>query len=90
MSQPRRPSSSMGHRLDQNGRVGVHSRPKSSMGHRPRTSKTIPRGNIGADAMIEMMNQTGKHNWQEEYNLGHARNYQGPPRQLGIGGILVT
>ena len=43
---------------------------------------------IGADLLV--MNQTAKHDWQEEYKLGHAQNYQGPPRQLGIGGILVT
>ena len=47
-----------------------------------------PLSKLGADLFT--MHQTGKANWQEEYSLGQAQNYQGPRRQLGLGGMMVT
>ena len=74
----KRPMSSAGFR----NTIASRGRPQMSAKGPPPLSK------LGADLFT--MHQTGKANWQEEYSLGQAQNYQGPRRQLGLGGMMVT
>jgi len=90
-----RPMSSCGSRMrDSLGGVfkikSPMARPHSSAGSNAGLIDDLlgTHGTMGADLLVS--NQTAKHNWQEEVNMGHSQNYMGPPRTLSIDGMLMT